>query len=40
MNARPQAWLFQAENDLQMASLALEHGFFAQSCYHASQAAE
>lgn len=40
MNARPRAWLFQAENDLQMASLALDHGFFAQACYHASQAAE
>jgi len=40
MNARPKAWLFQAENDLQMASLALEHGFFSQACYHASQAAE
>lgn len=40
MNARPRAWLFQAENDLQMASLALDHGFFAQACYHSSQAAE
>ena len=40
MNARPQAWLLQAENDLQMASLALDHGFFSQACYHASQAAE
>ena len=40
MNARPRAWLFQAENDLQMAAVAQEHGFFSQACYHASQAAE
>jgi len=40
MNARPQAWLHQAENDLQMALVAQNHGFFAQACYHASQAAE
>lgn len=40
MNARPGAWWLQAENDLQMASVALEHGFFSQACYHASQAAE
>lgn len=40
MNARPQAWFSQAENDLQMASVAVDHGFFSQACYHASQAAE
>ena len=40
MNARPQAWLLQSENDLQRASLALDHGILSQACYHASQAAE
>ena len=38
MNARPQAPLLQSENDLQRASLALDHGIFSQACYHASQA--
>ena len=40
MNSRPEAWLHQARNDLAMARLAREHGFLAQSCYYASQAAE
>ena len=40
MNARPQAWLNQAENDLELARLATEQGFHAQACFFASQAAE
>ena len=40
MNARPQAWLVQARNDLDLAELACRHGFLAQACYFASQAAE
>ena len=40
MNSRPEAWLHQARNDLAMARLAREHGFLAQACYYASQAAE
>jgi HEPN domain-containing protein len=40
MNSRPEAWLHQARNDLALARLAREHGFLAQACYHASQAAE
>ncbi|HJL88250.1 MAG TPA: HEPN domain-containing protein [SAR324 cluster bacterium] len=33
-------WLLQAENDLEMARLAFENGYFSQTCYHASQSAE
>lgn len=40
MNARPQAWLQQARNDLAMAQLARDNDFLAQACYFASQAAE
>lgn len=40
MNARPQAWLWQAGNDLELAQLARNNGFLAQACYFASQAAE
>lgn len=40
MNARPQAWLRQARNDLDLACLARDHGFLAQACYFSSQAAE
>ena len=40
MNARPDAWLHQARNDLALAQLAKDNGFLAQSCYFASQAAE
>ncbi|QEY32358.1 HEPN domain-containing protein [Synechococcus sp. RSCCF101] len=40
MNARPEAWLRQAENDLALAELAKAHGFLAQACFFASQAAE
>lgn len=40
MNARPEAWLRQARNDLALATLARDNGFLAQACYHASQAAE
>ena len=40
MNARPQAWLAQARNDLDLAQLACCNGFLAQACYFASQAAE
>ncbi|MCP9915859.1 HEPN domain-containing protein [Cyanobium sp. ATX 6F1] len=40
MNARPQAWLSQANNDLAMARLATDNGFHAQACYFAAQAAE
>ena len=40
MNARPEAWLNQARNDLALAQLAKDNGFLAQSCYYASQAAE
>ena len=40
MNARPEAWLSQARNDLALAQLAKDNGFLAQSCYYASQAAE
>jgi HEPN domain-containing protein len=40
MNARPNAWLLQAENDLALAQLARDNGFLAQACYYASQAAE
>jgi HEPN domain-containing protein len=40
MTPRVEAWLRQADNDLAMASYALDGGFPAQACYHASQAAE
>jgi len=40
MNARPTAWLRQAENDLELAQLARENGFLAQACFYSSQAAE
>jgi HEPN domain-containing protein len=40
MNARPEAWLRQAENDLELARLAHQNGYFAQACFFASQAAE
>ena len=40
MNARPQAWLHQARNDLALARLASNNGFHAQACYFAVQAAE
>ena len=40
MNSRPEAWLKQAHNDLDLARLAKDNGFMAQACYHASQAAE
>ena len=40
MNARPQAWLLQALNDLALARLASDNGFQAQACYFAAQAAE
>lgn len=31
MNARPEAWLRQAENDLELARLAHQNGYFAQA---------
>ena len=40
MNSRPDAWRRQAGNDLELAQLAADNGFLAQSCYHASQAAQ
>ena len=40
MNARPQAWLQQATNDLAFAQLARDNNYLAQACYYASQAAE
>lgn len=40
MTARLQAWIPQAENDLAMAEFARSGQFYAQSCYHCSQAAE
>ena len=40
MNARPQAWFQQATDDLAVARLTRDNGFFAQACYHSSQAAE
>ena len=40
MNARPQAWLHQAKNDLAFAQLARDDNFLAQACDYASQAAE
>lgn len=38
--ARPQAWWRQARSDLDLAVLASRHGFQAQACYFAAQAAE
>jgi HEPN domain-containing protein len=40
MNARPNAWLRQAHNDLELAQLAKDNGYLAQACFYASQAAE
>ena len=40
MNARPEAWIHQARNDLALAQLARDNNFLAQACYFASQAAE
>ena len=40
MNARPEAWLRQAQNDLELAQLARDNGYLAQACFYASQAAE
>jgi HEPN domain-containing protein len=40
MNARPDAWLRQAQNDLDLAGLARDHGYLAQACFFASRAAE
>ncbi len=40
MNARPNAWLSQAENDQALARLACDNGYRAQACFFASQAAE
>ena len=40
MTARLQAWIRQAENDLAMAEFARSGQFYAQACYHCSQAAE
>ena len=33
-------WYLQAKNDFAMAELAVENSFYAQACYHSSQAAE
>ena len=40
MNARPDAWLRQAHNDLELAQLARDNSYLAQACFYASQAAE
>ena len=40
MNARPDAWLRQAQNNLELAQLARDNGYLAQACFYASQAAE
>ena len=40
MNARPDAWLRQAHNDLELAQLAKDNDYLAQACFYASQAAE
>ena len=40
MNARPEAWLRQAQNDLELAQLARDNAYLAQACFDASQAAE
>ena len=33
MNARPDAWLRQAQNDLELAQLAKDNGFFCPSLF-------
>jgi len=40
MTGRLHAWLRQAHSDLAMAAYASDGGFYAQACYHCSQAAE
>jgi HEPN domain-containing protein len=40
MTPRTEAWIRQAQNDLQAAHLTAEEGFHAQACYLAGQAAE
>ena len=40
MNARPNAWMHQAQQDLALAQLARDNSFQAAACFHASQAAE
>ena len=40
MNARPQAWLQQAKDDLGVARLTRDNSYYPQACYFASQAAE
>ena len=40
MTARLQAWIRQAQNDLAMAEFARSGGFYAQACYHSTQAGE
>jgi len=40
MTTRLQAWIRQAENDLAVAEFARSGQFYAQACYHCSQAAE
>ena len=40
MNARPNAGMYQAQQDLALAQLARDNGFHAAACFHASQAAE
>jgi HEPN domain-containing protein len=40
MTARLQAWIRQAQNDLAMAEFARSGQFYAQACYHCTQASE
>ena len=40
MTTRLQAWIRQAENDLAMAEFARSGQFYAQACYHCTQASE
>ena len=42
MNARPDAWLRQAHNDLELAQLAKDNDYLylAQACFYSSQAVE
>jgi HEPN domain-containing protein len=40
MTGRLHAWLRQAHGDLAMVAYASEGGFYAQACYHCSQAAD
>jgi HEPN domain-containing protein len=40
MNARPQAWLLQALNNLALARLATDNGLHGKACYFAAQASE